>query len=557
MARTVSVGRQDFARIRTARCFYVDKTAFIRDWWEAEDDVTLFCRPRRFGKTLTLSTVECFLSTRFADRGEELFGGLAVWENEHMRELQGSVPVLMVSFASCKRATLDESKGAIKRVLRRVVREHDYLLTSPSICADDLQFLASVSDHMDDDVAADCLGQLCHMLHAHWGVCPVVLLDEYDTPLQEAWVRGFWEGMSDFVRGLFNSTFKTNPDLGRGLITGITRVASESIFSDLNNPSVITTSTPAYQTAMGFTRAEVAAALKEFGMADRMGEVKRWYDGYSFGGVDGMYNPWSVTSFLARRQIDLYWAYSSSNALVRQGTPDLKADFEELLSGRSVTKHVDERVDFRRLGSTPDALWSLLLASGYVRAEAAEGLGMFSLTLTNLEVRECMDRLVKGWFDDPDESYSEFIRALLAGDAQAMGTYLSDLAAAVMSSFDSGVRPSRSLPERFWHGLVLGLLVELRGRYAVESNRESGFGRSDVMLVPLDGTNGHDPAIILEFKVADKSGGEKTLADTVASALAQVDERRYAQSLASRGIAPERIHAYGVAFCGKEVLVGT
>ncbi|MDO4539237.1 MAG: AAA family ATPase, partial [Coriobacteriales bacterium] len=365
----------------------------------------------------------------------------------------------------------------------------------------------------------------------------------------------------DFMRGLFNSTFKTNPDLGRSLITGITRVASESIFSDLNNPKVVTVTTPTYQTVAGFTRAEVVAALDEFGMTERQEEVERWYDGYSFGGVDGIYNPWSLTNFLADGMVAPYWAYSSSNALisdlVRQGGPDLKRDFEQLLASKALTKRVDERVDFCRLGRVPGALWSLLLASGYLSAEAVEGYGMFSLTITNLEVRECMDRLVESWFEEADESYNDFVSALLSGDARAMEDYLGDLALAVMSSFDSGVRPSRNLPERFWHGLVLGLLVELRGRYVVRSNRESGFGRSDVMLEPIDGPSGSDPAIIIEFKVFDARRGETSLEDTAASALDQIDARRYAESFVRRGFGPERIHCYGIAFRGQEAFVGT
>lgn len=451
----------------------------------------------------------------------------------------------------------------MRQELCAAVRVHKYLCESVLVDKSDRAFLSRIADDMSDIEAQTSLRRLCRALHAHWGVRPIVLLDEYDTPMQEAWLRSYWEGMSDFVRALFNSTFKTNPDLGRGLITGITRVASESIFSDLNNPSVVTVTTPAYQDAFGLTRREVVSALDEFGVLELLPDVERWYDGYSFGGVDGIYNPWSVTNFLARQRIDTYWADSSSNALVsdfvRRGGADLKADFELLLAGDTVERRVDERVDFRSLGRSPGAVWSLLLATGYLRVVGetrGEPPRALVLALTNREVQSCLDQLVGGWFDDEDDSYNAFCRALLAGDVDAMTDYLADLAYAVMSSFDSGTRPSRNLPERFWHGLVLGLIVGLRGRYTVESNRESGYGRYDVALVPTDKASGADPAIVLEFKVQDVRRGEKSLEDAVNAALAQIAERRYVDGLVARGIAPVRIRAYGIAFCGKDVLVG-
>ena len=297
MARTVAIGKQKFAELREGGFFYVDKTGFIEDWWRSGDDVTLICRPRRFGKTLTLSTVECFLSMEYANRGEELFGDLAVWDDAGMRDLQGKVPVIFVSFAAVKRPELPAAIADMKALLCQAIRKHAYLLGSDAITADDRAFLGHVSDDMDDVVATTCLNRLCRMLLAHHGVAPVVLLDEYDTPMQEAWLRDYWDGMSDFVRSLFNSTFKTNPSLGRALITGITRVASESIFSDLNNPKVVTVTTPAYETSFGFTQDEVDEALDEFGFPEMREEVRSWYDGFTFGDISDVYNPWSIINF--------------------------------------------------------------------------------------------------------------------------------------------------------------------------------------------------------------------------------------------------------------------
>lgn len=561
MARRVTIGKQGFEGIRTGEFFYVDKTGFVRDWWDAGDDVTLVCRPRRFGKTLMLDTVRCFLSTEFAGRGEELFGGLDVWGDACMRTLQGSVPVVCLSLARCKGAVLEDALATMRQVIRVAVREHDYLLESDKINDDDRALLRGVSDNMDFVTATTCIGQLCSMLHRHWGVKPVVLLDEYDTPLQHAWLHGWWEGIVAFVQALFNSTFKTNPHLERALITGITRVAQESIFSDMNNPAVITTTTPQYETAFGFTEEEVEAALCEYSMRDRLEDVRHWYDGFTFGEVRGVYNPWSISSLLRWRRLRPYWASTSSNALVselvRGADVDVKEDFEVLLAGGLVQQRVNEAVSFRSLHSDSAAVWSLLLSAGYLRvADHDQNWDKLGLALTNYEVCREFDSLVTEWFSGGGRSYNEFVKALLAYDAEEMTACLTDLAMAVMSSFDSGSRPSRRLPELFWHGLVLGLVVELRGRYDVKSNPQSGRGRSDVILSPNDGASASDPAFVLEFKVVDEARGEKSLGDAVRAAHDQIRKKRYVASLEERGIASERIHCFGIAFKGTDVLVG-
>ena len=563
MARTISTGAQGFEDLRENGYFYVDKTGFVRDWWLSGDSVTLVCRPRRFGKTLNLDTVRCFLSTDFAGRGEGLFGGLEIWDDYAMRALQGTVPVVTLSFAKVKGATLEETLAGLRRVIRVAVDAHGYLRDSGALTGGDRAFLARVSDDMPTDVAVDAINQLCSMLCRHYGIKPVVLLDEYDAPMECAWTHGYWGGATDFMRQLMNATFKDNPALGRGLITGVTRVSRESIFSDLNNLAVVTTSTPKYQTDFGFTQDEVDEALEEYGLASKCDAVRDWYDGFVFDGVEHIYNPWSITHYLQYGEFRAYWANTSGNGLVsevvRRGDEDLKADFEELLAGREVSKVIDEQVVFSELATAPDAVWALLLAAGYVTSPGS--VPEFPedeprrLRLTNREVRRSFDRMVRGWFAPAGAEYNRFCRAVLAGDAEAMGDYLSEVTLACASSFDSATRPSeRGEAERFYHGLVLGLLVQLRGRYSVESNRESGFGRYDVALVPTDGADGTDPAVVIEFKVFDPRR-EKTLADTVARARQQIEDRRYIAGLAARGIAEERIRVYGIAFRGKEVLV--
>ena len=361
MARTISIGAQGFEEIRANGYFYVDKTGFVHDWWKSGDSVTLVCRPRRFGKTLNLDTVRCFLSREFAGRGEELFGGLDVWADPEMRELQGTVPVIAMSFARVKGTDLAETLAGLRQVIRAAVEAHDYLRESAALTDGDRAFLGSVSDDMPNEVAASAVNQLCSMLRRHWGVAPVVLLDEYDAPMECAWTHGYWDGASDFMRQLMNATFKTNPAMGRGLITGVTRVSRESIFSDLNNLEVVTTSSKKYRTCFGFTQAEVDDALGEYGLSGTRGDVCRWYDGFTFGGEGHVYNPWSVTKFLESGGLfDAYWANTSGNGLVsevvRRGDEELKAGFEELLADGEVEETIDEQVVFSELGTRRDAV---------------------------------------------------------------------------------------------------------------------------------------------------------------------------------------------------------
>ncbi len=558
----VSIGKQNFADIIENKYFYIDKTALIKEWWDSGDDVTLITRPRRFGKTLNMSMLNCFFSNQYAGRGD-LFEGLKIWEYEKYRNIQGTYPVIFLSFAGIKSDNINDAKLQIKGLIATVYGLHRYMLEGNFLSANEKAMFERMTMFMEDALCYSAINMLCSFLERYYGKKAIVLLDEYDTPMQEAYIHGYWDEFTSFIRNIFNNTFKTNPYLERAIMTGITRVSKQSIFSDLNNLNVVTTTSDEYCTYFGFTEDEVYDSLDKFGLSDRKDDVKKWYDGFIFGSHRDIYNPWSITSYLDKKKLAPYWASTSSNGLVshllQTATSDIKQKMEDLISGREIVVSFDEQIVFNQLGKNKNAIWSLLMASGYLKPDMVEYRGesmepWYHLAITNLETRSMFYNMFKGWFDDSDSNYNAFVEALLKGSLKEMNVYMNDVALATFSNFDTGNHPSeRTQPERFFHGFVLGLLVELRDIYEVKSNRESGYGRYDVMLIPKNNDKKYN-AIILEFKVFD-SYDESTLEETVQSALKQIEEKNYDAELLARGIEKERIRHYGFAFEGKQVLI--
>lgn len=547
MGRQVAIGAQDFASLIENNYFYIDKSSFIKDWWNNGDTVTLITRPRRFGKTITMNMLDYFFSNKYAGRGD-LFDGLDIWKDEKFRKLQGTYPVIFLTFAGVKQTTYRDTISTINDRIASLYNQYDSLIKDDMFSGADRELFYSVKKDMDETTAGLSLNHLCEWLYRFYGKKCIILLDEYDTPLQEAYIGGFWKELTSYIRALFNNTFKTNPSMERAIMTGITRVSKESIFSDLNNLTVVTTTSDKYATDFGFT----------------------------FGIHKDIYNPWSITYFLDTGKFDTYWANTSGNGLVgyliQNGEPDIKMEFEKLISGECIEAVIDEQIIFNQLDTDKDAVWSLLLASGYLKCdsiiqERPEETAIYRLVLTNFEVKKMFQKMVRGWFNK-DSSYNEFVKAMFKGDLRSMNHYMNKVVLNTFSYFcqacrecagdtfsvDAGKKPSEeSEPEKFYHGFVLGLLVDNAKNYVVKSNRESGFGRYDVVMEPKDK---NDVAVIIEFKVYDKEyDGENDLSDTADNALKQIEEKQYAADLLAQGVSEDKILKYGFAFQGKKCLI--
>ena len=352
MAKKVSIGYQEFDDIIKNDIFYIDKTSFIKEWWDSADRVTLITRPRRFGKTLTMDMLKNFFSAELPENGE-LFHGLAIWKEEEYRKLQGTYPVITLSFSDIKENSYSQVRKKICEAVVDLYNHYNFLAEGNLLNNREKDYFNKISSDMEDAEASISLRRLSGYLQKYYGKKVIILLDEYDTPMLEAYEGGYWDELAAFTRSLFNATFKNNPYLERAILTGITRVSRESIFSDLNNLKVITTTSREYADSFGFTEEEVFAALDEYGLSDSRDDVKKWYDGFTFGGIPDIYNPWSIINFLDTGLLRPYWANTSSNhladRLIREGGTEIKMQFEELLGGGHIRTQIDEQIVYDQL----------------------------------------------------------------------------------------------------------------------------------------------------------------------------------------------------------------
>jgi hypothetical protein len=558
MAVSPPLGISDFRLLRQSNATYVDKTAAIASVLHHPAQVMLFPRPRRFGKTLLLSTLQAFVERGSEDR-QGLFGDLAIWNDAAARQHLGRYPVISMTFKDVKHSSWDGCLRAVAHEIAHAFRSHRDVRAG--LTGHAVEIFDSLETERADEVRlARSLSFLCEELHQYHGERVVLLIDEYDSPIHAGYVHGYYDRVIEFFRNFLSGGLKDNAHLFKGVLTGILRVAKESIFSGLNNLSVFSLLHPAFGSGFGFTEAEVGDLLARAGLAARREEVQRWYNGYVFGRTV-VYNPWSVLSFLANAPYDMapqpYWVSTSSNELIKdllvRHAERMQPELEALLDGQRVVRAVDENVAFPELARDTDAVWSLLVFSGYLKAEEHAppgelGPATFALSIPNLEVRQVYAGTFQVWMKEGVRAgggdVERLTRVLLAGDAEAFEIQLQAFATRVLSYHDTGLPD----PEKLYHGFILGLLAVLEPHYVVRSNRESGADRPDVQIRPAAPGK---PGVLLELKVARP--GRSTLEDALGRGLAQIARNGYAAEL--RAASAQPIHAMAVAFDGKTVRV--
>ncbi len=557
------IGVDDFLKLRRAGLEYVDKTSLIMGILDdAGTEIFLFPRPRRFGKTLNLSMLQCFLEKRDDDL-TDIFADTQVWKaGDPYRDHFQRYPVLFLSLKDTRYATFDACRRAMRRRIQALVDEHRAVLDQPQLSPLIKRHLTEVLNDTAEDVTFHAaLLALSEALYRVHGERVVILIDEYDAPIHAAYRHGYQNQAIEFVRALLSAGLKSNPYLFKGVVTGILRVAKESIFSGLNNLSVCTLLQADFNTCYGFTEAEVIALLEKTGNQEHLEAIRSWYDGYLFGG-ETIYNPWSVLNFLRStdKTVRPYWLNTSSNDLVRklleQHALTVHSRFEKLLHGEPIEEPVDDNVVLSGLERRPDALWSLLLFSGYLKAEQIPGPRFeeprYRLSIPNREVRKLYTSTFRDWMNanllEGGGRVDELTSAMFQGDVDRFEDRFEDQLSRFVRTLLSYHNLGGPAPEDVYQGFIVGLCAVLEPRWRVRSEREAGFGRADVLIEPAEPGG---PGVVLELKVARPK--RKTLSEALAEGLAQLRSRDYASEL--RALGAEPVQAYAVAFDGKAVAV--
>lgn len=553
MARRLPIGISDFKRIIDDDYAYLDKTLLIEEFFNIGDQVALIPRMRRCGKTLNLSMLRYFFEKSKEDTSY-LFQNLNIWKNENYRNLQGKFPVIFLTLKDIKQTSWEEMLASLQQLLAIEFRRHSYLLEGDILSDEEKADYLKITRKEDGkSLIETSLLLLSSWLYRYHDKRVILLIDEYDTPAHAAYVGGFYDSLIPFLRNWLSGGLKDNSFLERGVLTGILRIAKESIFSGLNNIRTFTIMDEEFQDKFGLLESEVEELLRENHLSNQLGEMRQWYNGYRVGSCEKIYNPWSVLMCIAKKgALAPYWVNTSENALMKQlltkGTDDLKADLEQLLKGETIKKNVEEGIVFPDLKTNPDTIWSLLLFSGYLTLGDTYSYGTpCALRIPNREVTELYQSTILEWFKKTihETKYRQLLNSLIEGDINTFSQIFQEFLLSVVSYFDI----SAEEPEKIYHAFVLGMLLGLQGRYEVKSNRESGYGRYDVVLIPFDPK---DLGIILEFK---KIGpfDSSTLEEGIASAFKQIEDKHYAQELQNRNV--HRILYLGLAFKGKQVLI--
>ena len=555
MKKRIAIGVSDFREMLTGAYYYVDKTLFIQDILEDGSKVILLPRPRRFGKTLNMSMLTYFLEKTAIDN-RSLFENLAISQHSDCMDKQGQYPVIYLTFKDLKHNTWEVTYDSLVQLIYTEYNRHFYLMDSPIMSDMDRKYFQRVS--MDEGSEADYVSgikKLSEFLTKHYGKKTIILIDEYDVPIQQAYLKKYYDSLISFMRNFMTAALKDNKYIEKAVLTGVMRVARESLFSGLNNLSVWTLLDEPYCKQFGFLETEVEELLKYYCIESQLDEVRNWYNGYIFGDVV-IYNPWSLLKYAQNWKGGLqpYWVNTSDNEIVHRlisrGGPALKMELEDLLQGTAVVKTINQNISMGEVEKNDQNVWSFLLFTGYLKPisrDIIDGEMICSLSIPNQEVQTIYRDIVKSWFSD--SVHSDFLKTMLksltSGDIEVFASHFKEYVQSSFSYFDTGGK----VPEKIYHAFVLGLLVGLRPNYLIKSNREGGYGRYDVMIIPQDTSQA---GLIIEFKSVDPEN-EKDLEQVARLALQQIEAKRYQQELIERGI--HKIIKLGIVFRGKEVLV--
>ena len=553
--RKIPLGSSSFSEILSdPDLFYVDKTDFIVEFLQESAKISLITRPRRFGKTLNLSMLRYFFDQKNAGENRRLFENLEIGQNQAAMSQQGSRPVIALTFKDCKARNWEDLQDAVAGLLARVAREH-----SPAFSQEiktPAWFAAVFEKKASFEESFAFLANLMGLYHQK-GMHPLLLIDEYDVPLQEAWQHGCWEEAIAFFRNFFSASFKDNPHIWRGVLTGCLRISRESMFTGLNNLKVYSVSSQGYSSHFGFTQEETVKALEEFGLSTHLEDVENWYNGYCFGKTT-IYNPWSISCFLDNKKLQPYWVNTSGQqmekSLLKKSNQDIKKELQILMSGGGITVNLQEQAVFENLERHPENFWNFLYQTGYLKAVALHlspqnPRPAVELKIPNLEVQGIYLNSIQSWFIETQSQNAmiEVGKALQKGDAEEFSAIFQEIVTQSFSYFDV----EKKNPESFYHAFILGMMVQFSNIWQIKSNREAGFGRADVLLIPK---NPHDTTgVIFEFK---RRRGKEDLEAAAQNALKQIQERQYAHELKASGC--QEILEIGVGFSGKEtaILIG-
>ncbi|MGN0144678.1 MAG: AAA family ATPase [Clostridium sp.] len=558
MKKTIQVGTSDFMELIEGNHYFIDKSFLIKEFIENRAKVILIPRPRRFGKTLNMNMLKYFFDVESKNESAKLFKGLKIENDDEVMKLQGKYPVIFISFKNIKFQNYEDAENGMRILFSNLYRDHFYLLESDKLNENDKKnFKKIVEKNMTTADIAESISMLMRFMKIHYGRKVMVFIDEYDVPIQESYVRGYYDNMISLMQVMLTCALKDNNDLEKALLTGILRVAKESIFSGLNNLEVDTIFSSNFNDKFGFTVDEVKELLQYYDLEDKTEEVRQWYNGYIFGGKV-IYNPWSLLNYIKNNKDGFipYWINSSSNDLIKKllvrGDENTKKSLEELIKGNSIEKVIDDHIVMKEVEYDDENLWSFLTLSGYlkpIKTERELGELHCTLKIPNNEVLVFYKNLIKKWFSESLTTglYNDMLNALINGDIEVFEEIFTDFVVDNMSYFDT----SGNEPEKVYHAFVLGMLVSLGDKYEINSNKESGYGRYDVMIIPKDTSK---LAIIIEFKKIRESNS-KSIEKGIEEALNQIEENQYERELKIRNI--NNILKLAIVFKGKKIKIKT